>query len=154
VVSHSYEITAGIVTLYLSGYVQPLPVRSYSSTRDLVKPGTDCWDRRPLNHCLLATRPRHCTSPLNKYLYAFFFVSASCSSFLNRRSPSHSTITRRRPPHVLWYHISYEITASIVTLEVMNKHPIKFYVYIISKLHIYTIQKAFKILAGCIYPPL
>ena len=71
----------------------------------------------------VATRPRHCTSPLNKYLYVFFFVSASCSSFSNRLSPSHSTITRRRPPHVLWYHISYEITASIVTLDLAGYIP-------------------------------
>jgi len=72
VVSHSYEITAGIVTLYLAGYIQPLSIRSYFSTRrDLVKPGTYGWDRRPLNHCLLATQPRNYTSPLNKYLCAF-----------------------------------------------------------------------------------
>jgi len=123
-VSHLYKITAGIVTLYLAGYIQPLSIRSYSSTRDLVKPGTYGWDRRPLNHCLLVTQPRHCTSPLNKYLCAFFFVSASCSSYSKRLSLSHSTITRRRSPHVLWYHISCEITASIVVLH----------------------------LAGCIYP--
>jgi hypothetical protein len=111
VVSHSYEITAGIVTLYLAGYIQPLSIRSYSSTRDLVKPGTYGWDRRPLNHCLLATQSHHYTSPLNKYLCTFFFVSASWSSYSKHLSISHSTITRRRSPHVLWYHISCEITA-------------------------------------------
>ena len=66
VVSHSYEITAGIVA-FISLGIQPLPIRSYSSTRDLVKPGTDCWDR----YCFLTARPRRCTSPLNKYLCTF-----------------------------------------------------------------------------------
>jgi len=87
-----------------------LPIRSYSSTRDLVKPGTDCWDRRPLNHCLLATRPRCCISPLNKNLYVFFFVSI----------PSHCTITCRRLPHELRYHISSKIITSTGTLYLVG----------------------------------
>jgi len=36
-----------------------------SSTRDLIEPGTDCWVRWPLNHCLLKTQSRHYTPPLN-----------------------------------------------------------------------------------------
>jgi len=41
-----------------------------SSTPDLVEPGTDCWVRWPLNHCLLTTQSLHHNPPLRQYLCA------------------------------------------------------------------------------------
>ena len=62
ITSRSY-ITLSRGTLYP-------PQQSMSSTRDLVKPGTDCWDRWPLNHCLLTTQSLHNNPPLHQYLCA------------------------------------------------------------------------------------
>ena len=97
-----------------------LPIRSYSSTRDLVKPGTDCWDRWPLNHCLLATRPRCCISPLNKNLYVFVSLLICRDHLIQHASPpSRCTITCMRSPHKLRYHIYSEIITITGTLNLV-----------------------------------
>jgi len=55
-----------------------------SLTRDLVKTGTDYWDRWPLNHCLLTTRSHHYTpTPLS--------VCILC--YLTQMSPTRLIIT-------------------------------------------------------------
>ena len=83
--SHLHSLSE-LFSLLLYWVYTILPVRSYSSTGDLVKPGMDCRDRRPLNHCLLATRLRHCISPLNKNLHVLFFISASWLFYPTRLS--------------------------------------------------------------------
>ena len=62
ITSRSY-ITLSRGTLYP-------PQQSMSSTRDLAEPGTDCWVRWPLNHCLLTTQSLHHNPPLHQYLCA------------------------------------------------------------------------------------
>jgi len=88
-------ITASIVVLHLAGCIYPLPIRSYSSTRDLVKTRYGLLGSLTPEPLFVndPTPPPHLT--LNEYLYCFslsckkllFIISTFLRQYIHRRHP-------------------------------------------------------------------
>jgi len=105
-----------------------------SSTRDLVKPGTDCWVRWPLNHCLSTTQPSTTPHPYTSICVHLYYLTQM-------------SLTRLMSTYPWWQQVPtfasaqpFPIVIIFIFLSLAKRpaHLHIFYLWQISPAHLYT----------------